>query len=57
MNLVDQKTMHEESRATLDSLGIELSDQTRVGSLPVGYKQFVEIAREIDKTGVKASGI
>ena len=53
MNLVDQKTMHEESRATLDSLGIELSDQTRVGSLPVGYKQFVEIARELDKKNIK----
>ncbi len=53
MNLVDRKTMHEESRATLDSLGIELSDQTRVGSLPVGYKQFVEIARELDKKNIK----
>ena len=36
MNLVDQKTMHEESRATLDSLGIELSDQTRGGSNAFG---------------------
>ena len=53
MNLVDRISMHKESRATLDSLGIELSERTRVGSLPVGYKQFVEIARELDKKNIK----
>lgn len=53
LNLVDRLAMHKDSRATLDSLGIELSDKTRVGSLPVGYKQFVEIARELDKTNTR----
>ena len=53
LDLVDRASMHKESRATLDSLGIELSDRTRVGSLPVGYKQFVEIARELDKKNTK----
>lgn len=53
LNLVDRISMHKESRATLDSLGIELSERTRVGSLPVGYKQFVEIARELDKKNIK----
>jgi simple sugar transport system ATP-binding protein len=53
LNLVDRISMHRESKATLDSLGIELSDRTRVGSLPVGYKQFVEIARELDKKNIK----
>ena len=53
LDLVDRASMHKESRATLDSLGIELSDKTRVGSLPVGYKQFVEIARELDKKNTK----
>lgn len=53
LNLVDRASMHKESRATLDSLGIELSEKTRVGSLPVGYKQFVEIARELDKKNIK----
>ena len=53
LNLVDRLGMHKESRATLDSLGIELSEHTRVGSLPVGYKQFVEIARELDKKNTK----
>lgn len=53
LNLVDRVAMHKESRATLDSLGIDLNDKTRVGSLPVGYKQFVEIARELDKDKTK----
>lgn len=53
LNLVDRLTMHRESRETLDSLGIDLSEKTRVGSLPVGYKQFVEIARELDKKNTK----
>lgn len=53
LDLVDRASMHRESRETLDSLGIELSDKTRVGSLPVGYKQFVEIARELDKKNTR----
>lgn len=53
LDLVDRTSMHRDSRETLDSLGIELSDKTRVGSLPVGYKQFVEIARELDKKNTK----
>ena len=53
LNLIDRPAMHREARDTLDSLGLELSDRTRVGSLPVGYKQFVEIARELDKKHTK----
>lgn len=53
MNLVDQKTMHGGIQGNTGFSGIELSDQTRVGSLPVGYKQFVEIARELDKKNIK----
>lgn len=53
LNLVDRAAMHKESRMTLESLKIDLSDKTRVGSLPVGYKQFVEIARELDKDKTK----
>ncbi len=49
LNLLDQDAMHREARKTLDTLGIALNDRARVGSLPVGYKQFVEIARELDK--------
>lgn len=37
--------MHKRVQGHPGFLGIELSDRTRVGSLPVGYKQFVEIAR------------
>lgn len=53
LDMVDKKAMHQEARSTLDTLGIDLSDKARVGSLPVGYKQFVEIARELDKKNIK----
>lgn len=53
LNLVDQLSMHKDARTTLDSLGIDLGERTRVGSLPVGYKQFVEIARELDKENTR----
>lgn len=53
LNLVDQISMHRDARSTLDSLGIDLGERTRVGSLPVGYKQFVEIARELDKQNTR----
>ena len=46
--------MNKDARAALDSVGMDqLSEGTPVGGLPVGYMQFIEIAREIDKKGMK----
>ena len=45
--------MAQDARKALDSVGMSIDEYTRVHGLPVGYMQFVEIAREIDKTGVK----
>lgn len=53
LNLIDQAAMHAEARTALETLGIDLNANSRVGSLPVGYKQFVEIARELDKKNTK----
>jgi simple sugar transport system ATP-binding protein len=50
---LDRAAMAADSRKALDSVGIDISENTLVKTLPVGYMQFVEIAREIDKTGVK----
>ena len=36
-----------------DKIGLEVSEEQTVAGLPVGYMQFVEIAREIDKTNMK----
>ena len=53
LELLNGTEMKQDARKALDSVGINISEDTMVGTLPVGYMQFVEIAREIDKTGVK----
>lgn len=50
---LDMKAMAVDARSALDSVGMGIDEYTLVNGLPVGYMQFVEIAREIDKTGVK----
>lgn len=53
LEMLDIDSMAKDSRRALDSVGIDLPETTKVSGLPVGYMQFVEIAREIDKEGVK----
>lgn len=50
---LDHKTMKSDARKSLDRIGLELSENETVDGLPVGFMQFVEIAREIDKTNMK----
>lgn len=46
--------MSRDSRKALNSIGMmNIEEYTKVAGMPIGYKQFVEIAREIDKTGIK----
>jgi len=53
LKTLDFKQMHKDTRAALDKLDMGIDEFTMVAGLPIGYMQFVEIAREIDKTGVK----
>lgn len=53
LETLDMKTMSSDARKALDSVGMGIDEFTLVQGLPVGYMQFVEIAREIDKTGMK----
>lgn len=53
MTTLDFKQMQKDTRAALDKLDMGIDEFTVVAGLPIGYMQFVEIAREIDKTGVK----
>ena len=50
---LDMKAMAFDARKALDAVGMNLDVKTLVHGMPVGYMQFIEIAREIDKTGVK----
>ncbi|MGN0158582.1 MAG: sugar ABC transporter ATP-binding protein [Brotaphodocola sp.] len=53
LETLDMKAMAKDARKALDSVGMTIDEYTMVQGLPVGYMQFVEIAREIDKTGIK----
>ena len=54
LETVDKVSMREEARKTLNSLGLEgLSETVAVEDVSVGYKQFVEIARELNKKNIK----
>ncbi len=50
---VDFEQIEKDAEASLDRLGVELDPHADVETLPVGYMQFVEIARELDKSNVK----
>ena len=50
---LDKEAMAADARKALDTIGLNLSEEEKVAGMPVGYMQFVEIAREIDKTGIK----
>lgn len=53
LKTLDMESMEKDTRLALDTLGMTFSEKSLVGGLPVGYMQFIEIAREIDKQNVK----
>ena len=50
---LDTDSMRKDARKALDTIGLNIEEYVKVKGLPVGYMQFIEIAREIDKTGIK----
>lgn len=50
---LDVKKMNSDGRKALDILEMDIEEYSTVEGLPVGHMQFIEIAREIDKTGIK----
>ncbi len=50
---LDVKKMNSDARIALDKLEVGIEEYTKVEGLPVGYMQFIEIAREIDKRNVR----
>jgi simple sugar transport system ATP-binding protein len=53
LETLDIKRMNEDTRKALDVLDMNIEEYVQVAGLPVGHMQFIEIAREIDKTGLK----
>ena len=53
LETLDMIRMNADARKALDQLDMGIDEFIMVAGLPVGHMQFVEIAREIDKTGIK----
>ncbi len=50
---LDLAKMKEDAKSSLKKLNMDIDEFLPVAGLPVGYMQFIEIAREIDKTNLK----
>ena len=53
LRTLDRNAMLERSRKAINKLEVTLDPETLISELPVGYKQFTEIAREIDKENTR----
>jgi len=52
-NVLDFNKMNKDTRAALGTMEMDIEEYTLIHGMPVGHMQFVEIAREIDKTNIK----
>ena len=53
METLDFEAMERDARKALKTIGLQIDEYVKVAGLPVGYMQFIEIARELDKTGIR----
>ena len=49
MSILDRSAMRKRAEAAIDKLGVKLDPDMLVSEMPVGHKQFTEIAREITR--------
>ena len=53
LNFIDVKTNKERADRAITKLGVNLDKDMMVSQMPVGYKQFTEIARELSRKGIR----
>lgn len=53
LETIDMVEIRKSAQYAIDTLGVNISPDTLVSEMPVGHKQFIEIAREIDRDDVK----
>lgn len=53
LETLDRGAMKRSAKEAIDKLGVQLDPDMLVSEMPVGHKQFIEIAREIDREKVK----
>lgn len=50
---LDRPAMQRRAETAIETLGFSIDPNTTASEMPVGHKQFTEIAREIDRTNTK----
>ncbi|MBQ7577369.1 MAG: sugar ABC transporter ATP-binding protein [Synergistaceae bacterium] len=53
VSTLDREEMHKRANAAIHTLGVNINPDMIVSEMPVGYKQFIEIAREIDRKNTR----
>ncbi len=53
MSILDRAAMKKRAGAAIQRLGVDINPDMKVSEMPVGHKQFTEIAREIDRDNVR----
>ena len=53
LNTLNRKKMKEIANDAINKVGVKIDEDMLVSSMPVGHKQFTEIAREISKDNLK----
>ena len=53
VSTLDREAMKARASAAITTLGVHISPDMTVSEMPVGYKQFIEIAREIDRKNTR----
>ncbi len=53
LKTLDWPKMKQAAEASIATLGVDIASDTTVAEMPVGHKQFTELAREIHRPGMK----
>lgn len=53
MNTLDRKEMDSRAASAIDKMGVSIDRNMVINDMPVGHKQFTEIARELSKEQLK----
>ena len=53
LNPLDRKEMDRKAEAAIQKMGVQIDGGMRIQDMPVGHKQFTEIARELSKDQLK----
>jgi len=53
LNTLNYKEMDQEADTAIDKMGVKIDAEMTINNMPVGHKQFTEIARELSKENLK----